>query len=1433
MIRFLPVFLAALFPVCGSFGDEPPSVWLEDLDEAFHRAQADYQPVLILFYREGCRWTNRLREDVFATPDIRAQLDEMILVRIDLEQEEETAARYRIRGSPTLVFTEPDGNRIGIIEGYLPADELRPRLDELFPSEASGEVGADAAPRAADRNLREILAYFGDREIRNQHLAELLERTPFPRKELVSYLEDERLAVRLAALEILERASGDGFDYDPWLPPAEQSSSLDAWHAWAEEGDTPRVQPFTPLTEGDVRAGLSELFSQDRPRSRRAFARLRDGGLPVAAFLRNYLAENPDLDRRKREIVREVQYAILLEAIGLDRPSRRAHELVHGQSNHVRETLETLGEEGPAAAEILTDFLGSGDSLVREAAVEALTRAVGTNAVPAFADLLLREGDREVIIVTLKSLGKIETPESRALIRGFLNDSDEEIVIAALQALTELGLQGEVPLIRTALADERWRVRVAAIEAAEAAELSAVTPEVLELLFSEDTFVRTTAAKALRRIGGRSSVGPMAEAFVANPSARIAIANTFDSLNQTWTAEMRTAASAAETAQLVALLGIFEPQGHLDWEWVRTLAVSEEDDIALAAQRIIAEEWFEDHTDTDAILDFFNKEDENSARLIFRHLDLHSAGEDRSAVTELGPLSFHGSRGPVLHASFLDILVGGDRQPDNRSTEADLTALAEVGRHWMVHGDNAEIRRDAAVFLLGLGDNEAVQPLLADWESLSHEQRERLAESLEGLSGTDFFPVVERLLLDSHADIRTAMVRSMRDGTPDREWMNRYLAILNTPGSPLLPREGYRRNIREAHEEDFRRHLLPMIRNPLSDDHLAFALDGWFLAWQEGDDALLKPFFDDPRPAIRRAAWILALRVNASPEHPGSFDFASLVAAADPSLRSLYALFQQRDGFSYRHILPSGSYRYDYHYSSFSRGFRRERQPINPVTLKHLEILLEDPAPEVAGRAVVALYSHGEKIDPAKAYEIIERAAASDDSIRRDLASVFINTPDLITRDDAPLAPVLDSITYSEDRVAELRRTMGVTQTTSISHDEASPTPGSLLDHAGALRPDSAPDLPTGKRPPQPTMAAKDDAPLDLVFFTQSGCPDCRRVSEHLDRLREAFPDLVVHEYDIREVDAMRFNEALAEQRDFPERLRLTAPALFTAQGFLTRDQISFEAIARLIQDATGHSDREWLVVGRGQESESSERIERRFDAFTPGIVVGAGLLDGLNPCAFATIIFFLSYLQVARRTPVQILQVGMAFVLGIFLTYFAVGFGFLNIVARLAIIEDAARVVNWVLAGVVFVILILSLRDGFLCLRGRLRDTTLQLPKPLKKLVNATIRKGVRHSRFVLAALVTGAVIALLELACTGQVYAPTIAFVIQSGTDRPTALLYLLLYNLAFILPLLIIMILAYRGLKSDRLQAFFQRNVALLKFGNAALFALLLGFFLIVLV
>ena len=57
-----------------------------------------------------------------------------------------------------------------------------------------------------------------------------------------------------------------------------------------------------------------------------------------------------------------------------------------------------------------------------------------------------------------------------------------------------------------------------------------------------------------------------------------------------------------------------------------------------------------------------------------------------------------------------------------------------------------------------------------------------------------------------------------------------------------------------------------------------------------------------------------------------------------------------------------------------------------------------------------------------------------------------------------------------------------------------------------------------------------------------------------------------------------------------------------------------------------------------------------------------------------------------------------------------------------------------------------------------------------------------------------------------------------------RTKATLYLLLYNVIFVLPLFIVLLLAVYGITQDRFQRFLSRNVARTKLVMAVLFVLL---------
>jgi cytochrome c biogenesis protein CcdA len=366
--------------------------------------------------------------------------------------------------------------------------------------------------------------------------------------------------------------------------------------------------------------------------------------------------------------------------------------------------------------------------------------------------------------------------------------------------------------------------------------------------------------------------------------------------------------------------------------------------------------------------------------------------------------------------------------------------------------------------------------------------------------------------------------------------------------------------------------------------------------------------------------------------------------------------------------------------------------------------------------------------------------------------------------------------------------------------------------------------LPEAELLPTPTPAAQNAPPIHLAYFYQPGCRECDRVSLDLNYLGGRYPELVVHEFDVKAEAALC--ERLGARAGVPEEKRLIAPAVFVGDEALVDQELTVQALEALVSRyAVTGAEATW-EGWEGAEDQSAGSIVERFRSFGVLTVLAAGLVDGLNPCAFATIVFFISYLALMGRGRREVLAVGAAFALGVFLTYLGVGFGLLKFLASLPFLSTISRWLYGLTALLCLILAGASLYDWWQARRGKPEEMRLKLPLRLRRWINRVIREGAGMRAFVPVAFVTGMAVSIIELACTGQVYLPTILFVLGVPELQARAALYLVLYNLMFILPLVVIFVLAYFGTTSQQLGQFINRRAATVKLATAGLFLVLAG-------
>jgi len=380
-----------------------------------------------------------------------------------------------------------------------------------------------------------------------------------------------------------------------------------------------------------------------------------------------------------------------------------------------------------------------------------------------------------------------------------------------------------------------------------------------------------------------------------------------------------------------------------------------------------------------------------------------------------------------------------------------------------------------------------------------------------------------------------------------------------------------------------------------------------------------------------------------------------------------------------------------------------------------------------------------------------------------------------------------------------------------------------LFEYAANPLPEETPDATPSSTTPDVEPSDTPDASatevpapeIHLAYFAEPGCVECDRVSNILKVVEKRFPGLVVHEFDI--VDDLAINHCLSQAVGVPENQQHDAPAIFVGSDFLVDTDIQLDPMIEILSKYADEG-----VAPAWANCEQNGEVPPPAPWWA---VIVPGLIDGINPCAFATIVFLVSYLSLIERRGRDILVVGLAFTVAVFMSY--LGFGILLRQVLSGIIDWVGPILKPILniltAVVCIVLAILSVGDFVKARRERTKDMALRLPDKLRRWINATIRKSMQSGtldRLVVASFVAGVIVSFVELTCTGQVYAPIIL-----GLSNPDyqgqALLSLVVYCLAFVVPLIVVFLLSYMGTNSQQLGQILNRHTATVKLITAILF------------
>lgn len=307
-------------------------------------------------------------------------------------------------------------------------------------------------------------------------------------------------------------------------------------------------------------------------------------------------------------------------------------------------------------------------------------------------------------------------------------------------------------------------------------------------------------------------------------------------------------------------------------------------------------------------------------------------------------------------------------------------------------------------------------------------------------------------------------------------------------------------------------------------------------------------------------------------------------------------------------------------------------------------------------------------------------------------------------------------------------------------------------------------------------------AATTMVVFYEIGCPKCVRVERFLESIQPRHPQLEILHYEISQPESLELLAGLLVAYDVE---RDSVPIIFVGDvawiggTFFGLEDEPFSASGR-----AAHMTLERAIEQAIEENAVSplDRVVQTdiaslAEGLTIPIVIIAAAIDSINPCAFAVLVLLLGTLVMAERRKGEkkgiIIKAGLAFISAIFISYFLMGIGLF------AAIQAAGVQRNFIIVVSCLAILVglWNMKDFF----AYGKWFSIEIPKRWRP----TVKRLTTSVVSVPGAFVAGILNSLFLLPCSSGPYIAILAL-LANNASRSEGVVYLLFYNLIFILPL-----------------------------------------------
>jgi cytochrome c biogenesis protein CcdA len=313
-----------------------------------------------------------------------------------------------------------------------------------------------------------------------------------------------------------------------------------------------------------------------------------------------------------------------------------------------------------------------------------------------------------------------------------------------------------------------------------------------------------------------------------------------------------------------------------------------------------------------------------------------------------------------------------------------------------------------------------------------------------------------------------------------------------------------------------------------------------------------------------------------------------------------------------------------------------------------------------------------------------------------------------------------------------------------------------------------------------------------VEYFYQPNCEECKKIAALiLPPMQEQYGSRIkLEKYDLSEQqNFLRLIAILDKQKNTSNAdVYMVVAGKHILGGYPAVERQLFPAIEAELRN-TGSDI-------TAETPPSAAVVKTTGEKLKLGMVIAAGLLDGINPCVFSTLVFFMSLLSVAKIRGRKLILIGIAYCAAGFITYLLLGLGLFKLIKTLDAFPLFKTTLNATMSGILVIFAIISFRDAWRFYKsgGDSKQVVLQLPDRIKEMSHNIMKKGLKFHYLIIGSFVIGMTVTLLESVCTGQVYVPTLVLMSNESGVFSKWFGLLLLYNLMFILPLIGMFIMTY---------------------------------------